>query len=405
MRLCVVGTGYVGLVAGACFAELGHDVVCVDVDLARIDSLRAGRVPFHEPGLEPLVARLAASGRLTFSASPVEADAVFIAVGTPVNASGVTQLGSLDALVTSLAVMLPTVVVLKSTVPVGTTARVAASLPRHHVAFNPEFLREGSALDDFRRPSRIIIGTDSARARDVLLELHRPLGASVLVMDSRSAELSKYAANAMLATRISFMNELSHLATSTGADLAQVQQAIGSDPRIGPHYLSAGIGWGGSCLPKDLSALRALGREHGQTTALLDAVHDVNERQKRVLVDRAKAHFGSLAGLQLAVWGLSFKPDTDDLRGSPALALVEALLAEGAQVGVFDPVAMPGARAVLGDRVTWGRELYEVLVGADALFVATEWRAFREADLSRVKAALRRPVVFDGRGVFGGRGD
>lgn len=400
MRLCVVGTGYVGLVAGACFAELGYDVVCVDVDLARLESLRAGRVPFHEPGLEPLVARLVASGRLTFSASLVEADAVFIAVGTPVDASGVTQLGSLDALVTSLAAMPPAVVVIKSTVPVGTTARVAAALPHHHIAFNPEFLREGSALDDFRQPSRVIIGTDSARARDVLLELHRPLGAPVLEMDSRSAELAKYAANAMLATRISFMNELSHLATAAAADLAQVQHGVGSDPRIGPHYLSAGLGWGGSCLPKDLSALRALGREHGQTTALLDAVHEVNERQKRVLVDRAKAHLGSLAGLQLAVWGLSFKPDTDDVRGSPALELVEALLSEGARVRVFDPAAMPSARRVLAARVDWGDDPWTTLTGADAVFLATEWGVFREAQPVRMREALRGTFVFDGRGCF-----
>ncbi len=401
MRLCVIGTGYVGLVAGACFAELGHEVLCVDVDPARIAALREGRVPFHEPGLDALVSRLVATGRLTFSTAPAETEVVFIAVGTPVDAHGITQLGSLDAVVASLTALPSMVVVIKSTVPVGTTARVADALPQHHVAFNPEFLREGSALGDFRQPARVIIGTDSARAREVLLELHRPLGAPTLTMDSRSAELAKYGANAMLATRISFMNELSHLVSATGADLAHVQQALGSDPRIGPHHLSAGIGWGGSCLPKDLSALRALGREHALPTALLDAVHDVNERQKRVLVERAKAHFGSFVGLQFAVWGLSFKPDTDDLRGSPALELVEALLAEGAQVRVFDPVAMTAARAVLGVRVAWGRDLYEVLEGADALFVATEWQVFRAADLSRVKGALRQPVVFDGRGVFG----
>jgi UDPglucose 6-dehydrogenase len=339
-----------------------------------------------------------ATRQLTFSTAPDEAEVVFIAVGTPVDAHGVTLLGSLDAVVASLAALPPMVVVIKSTVPVGTTARVAHALPQHHVAFNPEFLREGSALDDFRQPARVVIGTDSARAREVLLELHRPLGAPTLTMDSRSAELAKYGANAMLATRISFMNELSHLASATGADLAHVQQALGSDPRIGPHHLSAGIGWGGSCLPKDLSALRALGREHALPTALLDAVHDVNERQKRVLVERAKSRFGSLEGKQFAVWGLSFKPQTDDLRGSPALELVEALLAEGARVRVFDPVAMASARAALASRVTLGSDAYEVLAGADAVFVATEWDAFRQADPVRMRAVMTGSLVFDGRG-------
>ncbi|MGV3625185.1 MAG: UDP-glucose dehydrogenase family protein [Archangium sp.] len=369
MRITVIGCGYVGLVAGACFAEAGHDVVCFDVDAARIDLLRRGRAPFHEPGLEPLLR----SPRLSFSNQLAAAEVTFIAVGTPDgNAEPVFEVARSITSVTTL--------VIKSTVPVGTAERVQQLVPCDVVS-NPEFLREGSAVEDFKNPDRVIIGTSSSRAREVMRSLYPT--APMIFMDTRSAELTKLAANAMLATRISFMNEMARIASETGADVELVKQGIGTDHRVGMEFLSAGIGYGGSCLPKDV---RALGGSE-----LLRSVDAVNERQKLLLVDLARAHFGSLNGKVFALWGLAFKPGTDDVRESPAVALMEALRREGAKVQPFDPLVRDAHSAVTA---------MSALEHVDALFVATEWPEFRTPDFAKLKSLMRHPVIFGGRNVF-----
>lgn len=373
MRLTIIGCGYVGLVAGACFAEAGHDVTCVDVDERRIEMLRAGRAPFFEPGLEALLR----SPRLTFSSTVVPADVVFIAVGTPDGDAAPVLNAAREAL---RVLSPPGLLVIKSTVPVGTAAQVQALAANVDVVSNPEFLREGSAVDDFRNPSRVIVGTDSQRARAVLSGLYA--GSPLLFMDTRSAELTKLASNAMLATRISFMNELARLAAHLGAGIDHVREGVGSDPRIGSGFLRAGIGYGGSCLPRDVRALA--------DSDLLRVVDAINERQKTLLVDAALRHFGgSLRGRTFAVWGLAFKPGTDDVRESPAIALVEHLRAEGATVRAFDPVVKSAFATAL-----------DTLDGADALFLATEWPEFVDVDFAEVKALLSSPVVFDGRNAL-----
>jgi UDPglucose 6-dehydrogenase len=414
VKLCVVGTGYVGLVAGACFADSGNEVVCVDSDLGRVAALARGEIPFFEPGLGELVRDNAARGRLQFTGEVATAvrgaQAVFIAVGTPESASGEPDLTALLWAAESVARALTqyTVVVNKSTVPVGTADRVRALIERHarvefDVASNPEFLKEGSALEDFFKPDRVVIGSRSPRALRLLAELYAPFvrtGRPILTMDERSAELTKYAANAMLATRISFMNDMAELCERVGADVDRVRQALAADHRIGPWFLFPGPGYGGSCLPKDVTALLHAGRQAGVELEVLEAVQRTNRRQRQVLFRKAERHFGTLAGRTFAVWGLAFKPRTDDLRESPALDLVRSLLAAQARVKVHDPVAAGGARRVLEDRVEYSPSGYQALEGADAMFLVTEWNEFRNPDFLRMKELMRTPVVFDGRNLY-----
>ncbi len=414
MKLAVIGTGYVGLVSGAGFSDFGHDVTCVDIDAVRVAMLLRGEIPIHEPGLPELIRRNVSLGRLKFTTKVSEAvpgaQVVLLAVGTPSSANGSADLQYVFAAAEQVAQALdgPAVIVTKSTVPVGTAARLRetiGSLTKHafFVASNPEFLKEGDAVNDFLKPSRVIIGTDEASAAEVLRELYRSVmrtGDRVQVMDTRSAELTKYAANAMLATRISFMNELAHLADAVGADIEAVRKGIGSDPRIGAKFLFAGAGFGGSCFPKDIRALAHTARSVDVQLGVVDAVERANERQKRVLGDRLLAHFGDLKHRRIAIWGLAFKPETDDIRESPALTLIEQLRDGGAQVVGYDPVAMPNTRAHLGERIELAADAYATAVGADALVLVTEWHEFREPDLSKLRATMRTPVLLDGRNVW-----
>jgi UDPglucose 6-dehydrogenase len=414
MRIAVIGTGYVGLVAGTCFAESGHTVVCVDVDAEKIGQLRQGKTPIYEPGLDELLRRNIAAERLSFSTdltSAVKAgEVVFIAVGTPQGDSGDADLRVAMAVAHQIAAAAEryTVVVNKSTVPVGTAARMQAEIASRtqveiDVVSNPEFLKEGAAIDDFMRPDRIVIGASSEKARAIMSDLYAPFvrtESPIYFMDPRSAELTKYAANAMLATRISFMNEVAALCERVGADVDAVRKAMGSDERIGQKFLFPGAGYGGSCFPKDIKALIATARNHGLDFTLLSSVDAVNDRQKRLLAQKAKAHFQNLRGKKFAVWGLAFKPRTDDLRQAPALILIDELLAEGGIVTAHDPVAMEHARRIYGDRVQFVQNPYQAAEGADALFLVTEWNEFRQPDFARLKAALKQPVLFDGRNIW-----
>ncbi len=414
MRVMVVGAGYVGLVTGTCLAESGNDVLCVESDARRLEALAAGNVPIYEPGLEELIRRNQREGRLRFAGS-VPAGAgrariVFLAVGTPPGLDGQPDLSQVVRAADEVlrAVRHATVLVLKSTVPVGTADEVqerAARIARApvDVVSNPEFLKEGAALEDFQRPDRGVVGARTGRARRAMRELYAPFVRTerpILFMDPRSAEMVKYACNAMLATRISFMNDVALLCERVEADVEQVRRGMGADTRIGYPFLFPGIGYGGSCFPKDVKALVATGRAHGVDMDLLRAVEKTNERQKRELLLRAQRIFGELAGRVLGVWGLAFKPRTDDLREAPALDLVEGLLGKGARVQVYDPVAMERARAVLGERVTYAPGPYEAVEGADALLLVTEWNEFRNPDLERMRALMRTPVVLDGRNVW-----
>jgi UDPglucose 6-dehydrogenase len=415
MRLCVIGSGYVGLVAGAGFASFGNEVACVDVDDKKIARLQAGEVPIYEPGLETLIARNVKEGRLSFStdvaAAVARAEVVLIAVGTPQGEDGSADLQHVEAVADTVGRAMTgyVVVVDKSTVPVGTADRVRAIIAartKHPFAVvsNPEFLKEGDALNDFMKPDRVIIGTDDARARDTMRELYAPFVRTndrIQLMDTRSAELTKYAANCLLATRISFMNELSILAERVGADIEAVRKGIGADPRIGPKFLFPGPGFGGSCFPKDLKALLNTARQNDVPLEVIAAADRANLRQKQVLPSKIEKHFGgSLAGKTIAVWGLAFKPSTDDIRESPALALVDRLLAAGAHVHAHDPAAMENVSALYGDRVTLAFKPYDALHGSDALALVTEWHEYRGPDWSRVKAALREPTLFDGRNIW-----
>jgi UDPglucose 6-dehydrogenase len=418
MRIVVVGTGYVGLVAGVCFADSGHSVVCVDVDEGKIAALRQGKSPIYEPGLEELLHKNIAAERLSFStalAEPVRAsEVVFIAVGTPQGDDGNADLRAAMEVARQVADAAEryTVVVNKSTVPVGTAARMQAEIASRtsvpiDVVSNPEFLKEGAAIDDFLRPDRIVIGSPSERARAIMADLYAPFVRTegpIYFMDPRSAELTKYAANAMLAARISFMNEVAALCERVGADVDSVRKAMGADERIGQKFLFPGCGYGGSCFPKDVKALIATARSNGLDFTLLSAVDAVNDRQKRLLAQKAKQHFGAgnLRGRKFAVWGLAFKPKTDDLRQAPALALIEELLADGAQVAAHDPVAMDNARRLLGDRVQFAQSPYAAAEGADALFLVTEWNEFRQPDFLRIRNSMKQPVVFDGRNIWNG---
>jgi UDPglucose 6-dehydrogenase len=414
MRIAVIGAGYVGLVTGTCLAESGNDVTCVDVDAEKVARLSRGEVPIYEPGLDELVERNAREGRLRFTAEPGpavgRARVVFLAVGTPEGEDGDAQLRDVEAAAREVAAAVRhyTVLATKSTVPVGTADRLQALVSERarfevDVVSNPEFLKEGAALEDFQRPDRVVIGARTDRARRVMRELYAPFVRTerpILFMDPRSAELVKYASNAMLATRISFMNDVALVCERVGADAEQVRRGMGADTRIGYPFLFPGIGYGGSCFPKDVKALLALGRRVGVDLDLLRAVEDVNRRQKRELLVRARRRFGDLAGRTFAVWGLAFKPRTDDVREAPALELIEGLLGKGARVQAYDPVATDRARAVLGDRVRFAPGPYEALEGADALLVVTEWSEFRTPDFERMKALMRTPVVLDGRNVF-----
>jgi UDPglucose 6-dehydrogenase len=414
MRIAVIGTGYVGLVVASCLADSGNEVTCVDIDATKIEGLRAGRLPIYEPGLDELVRTNVANHRLDFgtdlAAAVAQAAVAFIAVGTPESEAGDADLSAVFAVARDIgkAIRQYTVVVDKSTVPVGTADQVRAIIGEQttvpfDVVSNPEFLKEGAAIDDFMKPDRVVIGTTSERARAVMAELYAPYmrtGDRLLFMDERSAELTKYAANAMLATRISFMNDLAAVAERIGADIESVRRGVGSDSRIGLPFLFPGVGYGGSCFPKDLRALAATAREHGLDLELLRAVERTNERQKSLLLRKALTHYGSLRGRTFAVWGLAFKPRTDDMREAPSVALIEGLLGKGANVRAFDPVAMPAARRTLCSSVTFAAHPYEALDDVDGLFLVTEWNEFRHPDFERMRAAMRAPVVFDGRNVY-----
>ncbi len=415
MNVAVVGSGYVGLVAGACFAEAGNDVVCADVDELKIARLENNDVPIYEPGLEPLIAKNQTEGRLKFSSdvgAAVEfASIVFIAVGTPPDEDGSADLQHvLDVARTIGDHMNDTkIVATKSTVPVGTARQVRRTIAERtatefHVCSNPEFLKEGAAVEDFMKPDRVIVGVDSEEAAAILRELYAPFMRTsnrLIVMDVTSAELTKYAANAMLATRISFMNQIAELCEKVGADVNFVRKGIGSDPRIGKHFLFPGPGYGGSCFPKDVRALAKTADEHGVALDVVRAVQDANERQKGVLFRKLQGAIGDeLAGKTIAVWGLAFKAQTDDMRESPSIQLIKSLLKAGSRVRAHDPKAMETAAAVFGDQIEYIDNAYDALSGSDALVIATEWMSFRNPDFDRMKSLLEQPIIVDGRNLY-----
>ena len=415
MQISVVGTGYVGLVVGACLAETGNDVVCADVDPVKIEGLKQNRLPIYEPGLEPLVERNQQQNRLTFTtdvaAAIASANVIFIAVGTPPDEDGSADLRHVLDVAEQIGrhMKRELVVVTKSTVPVGTAAKVAEAVGRHakypfHLCSNPEFLKEGAAVDDFLKPDRVVLGVATDFARSVMAELYAPFvrtGKPIIFMDIASAEMTKYAANAMLATRISFMNEIARLCEVVGADVDHVRRGIGSDDRIGPSFLFPGPGYGGSCFPKDVKALIRTADGVGVPLAVLTAVEDANERQKHVLFQKVKkALDGAVSGAKIAVWGLAFKPQTDDMREAPALTLIDELLKAGATVRAHDPVAEHEAKRRLGDRITFADTNYDAAAGADALVVVTDWNEYRHPDFARIKQSLRRPILIDGRNLY-----
>ncbi|HEY1137203.1 MAG TPA: UDP-glucose/GDP-mannose dehydrogenase family protein [Xanthomonadaceae bacterium] len=423
MRVTIFGTGYVGLVTGTCLAEVGHEVVCVDIDVAKIDGLRNGIIPIYEPGLEPMVKANFASGRLDFTTDAASAiahgDVIFIAVGTPPDEDGSADLQYVLAVAKTIGTHLqkPAVIVDKSTVPVGTADKVRAAIASAQAArgsdiacdvvSNPEFLKEGAAVEDCMRPDRIVIGADSAVAIEKLKKLYAPFNRNherIVVMDVRSAELTKYAANAMLATKISFMNEIANIAEKVGADVEMVRQGIGSDPRIGWHFIYPGAGYGGSCFPKDVQALARTAQQHGYHAELLDAVESVNHRQKAHLFELIERHYGSsdLRGKTFAVWGLAFKPNTDDMREASSRRLLQLLWDAGANVRAFDPEAAHEAQRIFGARadLMLCEHAPDALQGADALVVITEWKQFRSPDFAKLQGALKDAVVFDGRNLY-----
>ncbi len=422
MRIAIFGTGYVGLVTGACLAEMGNHVLCIDVDAAKVEGLRQGRIPIFEPGLAPMVQRNRAAGLLDFStdaaAGVAHGEALFIAVGTPPDEDGSADLRHVLTVAASIGRHLDryAVVVNKSTVPVGTAERVRATIAQalavrgaavaFDVASNPEFLKEGDAVNDCMRPDRIIIGSDSAQALALLKRLYAPFNRNherIVTMDARSAELTKYAANAMLATKISFMNEIANLAERVGADVELVRQGIGADPRIGYHFIYPGAGYGGSCFPKDVQALARTAEAQGYTPQLLHAVEAVNRAQKRHLFALIERHFGgALQGKTIALWGLAFKPNTDDMREAPSRTLIEALWAAGARVRAYDPEAGAEARRLYGARadLVLCEQPYDALQDADVLALMTEWKVFRSPDFARIRTALRMPALFDGRNLY-----
>ncbi len=415
MKVAVVGTGYVGLVVGACLAETGNDVICADVDDEKIAGLKENRIPIYERNLEPLVRSNQAEGRLAFTtdvAQAVEAsDVVFIAVGTPPDEDGSADLQHVLEVARTIGdhMNAPKVVITKSTGPVGTAAKVREAIAertseKFHVCSNPEFLKEGAAVGDFMKPDRVVIGVDSDEAAEVLKELYSPFvrtGNPIIFMDIASAELTKYTANAMLATRISFMNQIAELCEQVGADVTLVRQGVGSDGRIGPAFLFPGPGYGGSCFPKDVRALSATAEERGVSFDILNAVEAVNARQKKKLGAKLTALLGGkLKGTTVAVWGLAFKAETDDMRESPAIVLLEELLAGGAHVKAHDPEAAATARRLFGDRIEYSNRVYDAVDGADALVIVTEWLEYRNPDFDRIKSVMRRPIIVDGRNLY-----
>ena len=413
-HVLVVGTGYVGLVAGACFAETGVTVICADIDQKKIDGLKQNILPIYEPGLDSLVARNQSEGRLSFTtdvpSAIAAADVIFIAVGTPPDEDGSADLQYVLGVAEQIGRYMTgeTVVVTKSTVPVGTAEKVRASVAKHaahpfHVVSNPEFLKEGAAIDDFLKPDRVVLGVDSEFAREAMTELYAPFvrtGKPVIFMDIPSAEMTKYAANSMLATRISFMNEIAALCEQVGANVDLVRKGIGSDARIGPSFLFPGPGYGGSCFPKDVKALLRTAEDRGVPLRVLAAVEDANDAQKHVLARKLAAVLPTLQGARIAIWGLAFKAQTDDMRESAALVLIDELIDAGATVIAHDPEAMHEAKRRLGDRISYAETNYAALDGAVALVVVTDWNAYRTPDFARVKAALKRPVIVDGRNLY-----
>ena len=414
MKIAVVGTGYVGLVAGACLAENGNDVICVDKDPAKVRTLQRGKIPIYEPGLEEMVRRNRVEKRLTFTTDLARgaksSQIVFIAVGTPTGEDGSADLQHVLSVARDLGRAMNgyKVIVNKSTVPVGTAARVRQAIAEEtrqpfSVVSNPEFLKQGAAIDDFMKPDRVVIGAEDARAAELMRELYAPFtrtGAPIMLMDCASAELCKYAANAMLATRISFMNEVANVCDAMGADVDQVRRAVAADKRIGPSFLFPGVGYGGSCFPKDVKAMLRFAASSDYEFQILRAVESVNERQKLRLLTKLQQHFGSLKKRRIAVWGLAFKPRTDDMREAPAVPLVQGLLQAGAIVQAYDPEAMRVARTIFGNRITYASSSYAALEGAEALAIVTEWNEFREPDFARMRKLMKNPAIFDGRNIY-----
>ncbi len=420
MKIAVIGTGYVGLVTGTCFAEVGVDVTCVDIDQKKIDNLNKGVLPIYEPGLEEMVERNVQKHRLHFSTSLKDsiqgAEVVFIAVGTPPDEDGSADLKYVLAVAASVGEHMthPLVIVTKSTVPVSTAEKVRNALQEQldkrsskldfYVASNPEFLKEGAAIEDFMKPDRIVVGVDRPEAEELMRKLYKPFlmnGHPIYIMDIPSAEMTKYAANAMLATKISFMNDIANLCEIMGADVNMVRKGIGSDARIGTKFIYPGVGYGGSCFPKDVKALIKTAKENKYDMRILNAVENVNDNQKEVLFNKVKSHFeGNLKGKKFALWGLSFKPKTDDMREAPSLVIIEKLLKEGAKVVAYDPVAMHEAQRILGDSISYSNDMYDTLNGADALLIVTEWPEFRVPDFDEMTKRLNGKVLFDGRNIF-----
>ncbi len=420
MKITIVGTGYVGLVTGACFAETGATVHCVDIDKEKIDKLNQGIVPIYEPGLDEMIDRNMKKNRLFFTTDISEAlkdsEAAFICVGTPSDKDGSADLRYVLSVAHDIGKNLDhyMVVVTKSTVPIGTSEKVRAAVQEEldkrgvniefDVASNPEFLKEGDAINDFMKPDRIVIGTDNPRAEEVLRRLYKPFllnGHPILFMDIPSAEMTKYAANAMLATRISFMNELARLCERVGADINWVRKGIGSDPRIGPKFLYAGIGYGGSCFPKDVKALIKTGEENGVDLSIIKAVENVNNTQKKILVQKVLNHYnGQIKGKIFSIWGLSFKPNTDDMREAPAIDIINGLLEHGAQVKAYDPVATENAKKIFGDKIEYCADQYEALIDSDGLLLVTEWNEFRFINYKVASRLMRNKVIFDGRNIY-----
>lgn len=419
MKIAIVGTGYVGLVSGACFAEVGIDVTCVDVDVNKIERLHRGEIPIYEPGLDDLVKRNVKEGRLHFTTDLLscldDVEVVFCAVGTPPDEDGSADLKYVLEVARTFGQNIKryTILVTKSTVPVGTSKKIKAVVDAelskrgedipYEVASNPEFLKEGAAIKDFMSPDRVVIGIESDRSRKVMERLYRPFllnNFRVIFMDIASAEMTKYAANSMLATRISFMNDIANLCELVGADVNMVRKGIGTDARIGNKFLYAGCGYGGSCFPKDVKALIHTGKEHGYTMRIIEAVEEVNDRQKSIVYDKLAATLGDLKGKRIALWGLAFKPETDDMREAPSLVVIEKLLAAGATVVAYDPVSIPEAQRRLGDKVTYARYMYEAVIDADALALLTEWKQFRVPSWNVLHRVMRGNLIIDGRNIY-----
>ena len=415
MKITVVGTGYVGLVTGTCFAETGNDVVCVDIDATKVEKMKNGVIPIYEPHLDVLFERNIKQKRLSFTTSLEEGvahgDIIFLALPTPPGEDGSADLKYILDVADKLGGLMESykVIIDKSTVPVGTADKVSAAIAKNatvdfDVVSNPEFLREGFAVDDFMKPDRVVIGTSSAKATKYMEELYSPFvrqGNPIIIMDEKSAELTKYAANSFLATKITFMNEIANVCELVGADVDMVRRGVGTDGRIGPRFLFPGIGYGGSCFPKDVQALKKSSEEVGYDFKILGSVMDVNERQKTKLIPRIKNRFdGSLKGLKVALWGLAFKPDTDDIREAPALYMIDEFLANGATVAAFDPEAMPNVKELLGDKIAFGENQYDILQDADILLIATEWSVFRTPDFAKVSSLMKDKVIFDGRNLY-----